>query len=154
MNEVVVERPSAHVAIIRMNRPEARNALNQAVRSGLAEHFAALGQEPDLRCIVLTGGDKVFAAGADIRDMADRSAVEIMLRNTQKLWQTVAACPKPVIAAVSGLAWGGGCELAMHADIIVAGRSASFCQPEVKVGIIRAPAAPNASTGPSASSRP
>ncbi|HQE38702.1 MAG TPA: enoyl-CoA hydratase [Zoogloea sp.] len=136
MNEVVVERPSAHVAIIRMNRPEARNALNQAVRSGLAEHFAALGQEPDLRCIVLTGGDKVFAAGADIRDMADRSAVEIMLRNTQKLWQTVAACPKPVIAAVSGLAWGGGCELAMHADIIVAGRSASFCQPEVKVGIM------------------
>ena len=136
MNEVVVERPSAHVAIIRMNRPEARNALNQAVRSGLAEHFAALGQEPDLRCIVLTGGDTVFAAGADIRDMADRSAVEIMLRNTQKLWQTVAGCPKPVIAAVSGLAWGGGCELAMHADIIVAGRSASFCQPEVKVGIM------------------
>jgi enoyl-CoA hydratase len=68
--------------------------------------------------------------------MADRGAVEIMLRNTQKLWQTVAACPKPVVAAVSGLAWGGGCELAMHADIIVAGRSASFCQPEVKVGIM------------------
>ncbi len=136
MNEVIVERPSAHVAVIRMNRPEARNALNQAVRSGLAEHFAALSQDPDVRCIVLTGGDTVFAAGADIRDMADRGAVEIMLRNTQKLWQTVAACPKPVVAAVSGLAWGGGCELAMHADIIVAGRSASFCQPEVKVGIM------------------
>jgi enoyl-CoA hydratase len=136
MNEVIVERPSAHVAIIRMNRPEARNALNQAVRSGLAGHFAALGQEPAVRCIVLTGSDKVFAAGADIRDMADRNAVEIMLRNTQKLWETVAACPKPVIAAVNGLAWGGGCELAMHADIIVAGSGASFCQPEVKVGIM------------------
>lgn len=89
-----------------------------------------------MRCIVLTGGDTVFAAGADLRDMADRGAVEIMLRNTHTLRQTIAACPKPVIAAVSGLAWGGGCELAMHADIIVAGRSASFCQPEVKVGIM------------------
>ncbi|WP_300441181.1 enoyl-CoA hydratase [Zoogloea sp.] len=136
MNEVIVERPSAHVAVIRMNRPEARNALNQAVRSGLAEHFTALSQDREVRCIVLTGGDTVFAAGADIRDMADRGAVEIMLRNTHTLWQTIAACPKPVIAAVSGLAWGGGCELAMHADIIVAGRSASFCQPEVKVGIM------------------
>ena len=103
MNEVIVERPSAHVAVIRMNRPEARNALNQAVRSGLAEHFAALSQDPDVRCIVLTGGDTVFAAGADIRDMADRGAVEIMLRNTHTLRQTIAACPKPVIAAVSGL---------------------------------------------------
>jgi enoyl-CoA hydratase/carnithine racemase len=136
MNEVVVERPAPHVAVIRMNRPEARNALNQAVRSGLAEHFAALGAEPDVRAIVLTGGDTVFAAGADLRDLADRGAIEILLRNNHLLWQAIADCPKPVIAAVNGLAWGGGCELAMHADLIVAGESATFCQPEVKVGVM------------------
>jgi len=136
MNEVVVERPAPHVAVVRMNRPEARNALNQAVRSGLAEHFAALGADPDIRAIVLTGGDTVFAAGADLRDLADRGAIEILLRNNHLLWQAIADCPKPVIAAVSGLAWGGGCELAMHADLIVAGESASFCQPEVKVGVM------------------
>ncbi|MBS0348220.1 MAG: enoyl-CoA hydratase [Proteobacteria bacterium] len=136
MNEVVVERPAPHVAVIRMNRPEARNALNQAVRSGLAEHFAALGADPDIRAIVLTGGDTVFAAGADLRDLADRGAIEILLRNNHLLWKAIADCPKPVIAAVNGLAWGGGCELAMHADLIVAGESASFCQPEVKVGVM------------------
>lgn len=136
MNEVVVERPAPHVAVIRMNRPEARNALNQAVRSGLAEHFTALGADPDVRAIVLTGGDTVFAAGADLRDLADRGAIEILLRNNHLLWQAIADCPKPVIAAVNGLAWGGGCELAMHADLIVAGENASFCQPEVKVGVM------------------
>src|SRR5574343_1281036 len=99
MNEVVVERPAPHVAVIRMNRPEARNALNQAVRSGLAEHFTALGADPDVRAIVLTGGDTVFAAGADLRDLADRGAIEIMLRQTHRLWQAIAACPTPVIAA-------------------------------------------------------
>lgn len=136
MNEVVVERPAPHVAVIRMSRPEARNALNQAVRSGLAEHFTALGADPDVRAIVLTGGDTVFAAGADLRDLADRGAIEILLRNNHLLWQAIADCPKPVIAAVNGLAWGGGCELAMHADLIVAGENASFCQPEVKVGVM------------------
>ncbi|WP_374495547.1 enoyl-CoA hydratase [Zoogloea sp.] len=136
MNEVIVERPSAHVAVIRLNRPDARNALNQAVRSGLAEQFAALGADADVRAIVLTGGERIFAAGADLRDLADRSAIEILLRQSHRLWQAIAACPKPVIAAVNGLAWGGGCELAMHADLIVAGESASFCQPEVKVGVM------------------
>ena len=136
MNEVIVERPSAHVAVIRLNRPEARNALNQAVRSGLAEQFAALGADADVRAIVLTGGERIFAAGADLRDLADRSAIDILLRQSHRLWQAIAACPKPVIAAVNGLAWGGGCELAMHADLIVAGEGASFCQPEVKVGVM------------------
>lgn len=136
MDEVIVERPAPHVAVVRLNRPEARNALNQAVRAGLAEQFAALGADPDVRAIVLTGGDSIFAAGADLRDLADRGAIEIMLRQAHRLWQAIAACPKPVIAAVNGLAWGGGCELAMHADIIVAGEGASFCQPEVKVGVM------------------
>ena len=136
MEAVIVERPSPQVAIVRLNRPEARNALNQQVRMQLAEHFTALGRDPEVRAIVLTGGDKYFAAGADLREMAEAGAIEIMLRNTHRLWGAIASCPKPVIAAVNGFAWGGGCELAMHADIIVAGEGASFCQPEVKVGIM------------------
>ncbi|AKU11834.1 enoyl-CoA hydratase [Azoarcus sp. CIB] len=136
MDAVVVERPNPQVAVVRLNRPEARNALNQQVRMQLAEHFTALGRDPEVRAIVLTGGDKYFAAGADLREMAEAGAIEIMLRNTHRLWGAIASCPKPVIAAVNGFAWGGGCELAMHADIIVAGEGSSFCQPEVKVGIM------------------
>lgn len=136
MDAVVVERPNPQVAVVRLNRPEARNALNQQVRTQLAEHFTALGRDPEVRAIVLTGGDKYFAAGADLREMAEAGAIEIMLRNTHRLWGAIASCPKPVIAAVNGFAWGGGCELAMHADIIVAGEGSSFCQPEVKVGIM------------------
>lgn len=136
MDAVVVERPNPQVAVVRLNRPEARNALNQQVRMQLAEHFTALGRDPEVRAIVLTGGDKYFAAGADLREMAEAGAIEIMLRNTHRLWGAIASCPKPVIAAVNGFAWGGGCELAMHADIIIAGEGSSFCQPEVKVGIM------------------
>jgi len=123
------------VALVRLNRPEVKNALNLVVRQKLADYFTALGSDQSVRCIVLTGGE-IFAAGADIKDMADRGAVEMMLRNTHRMWQAIADCPKPVIAAVNGYAWGGGCELAMHADIIIAGEGASFCQPEVKVGIM------------------
>jgi enoyl-CoA hydratase len=136
MSEVLLERPSEHIAVIRLNRPEARNALNMAVRQQLADAFAALGGDEATRCIVITGGEKVFAAGADLRDMVERTPVDLMLRRSEKLWQPIASCPKPVIAAVNGYALGGGCELAMHADIIVAGEGASFGQPEIKVGIM------------------
>ncbi|MFI8480347.1 enoyl-CoA hydratase [Pseudomonas sp. NPDC078700] len=136
MSETLVERPSTAVALVRLNRPEVRNALNQVVREQLAAHFTALGNDPDVRCIVLTGGEQVFAAGADIRDMAERGAMEMHLRQTHRLWAAIAQCPKPVIAAVNGFALGGGCELAMHADLIVAGQSASFAQPEVRVGVM------------------
>jgi len=136
MSAVVLEVPNPAIAVVRLNRPDARNALNQEVRELLAEHFTALTRNEAVRCIVLTGGDQFFAAGADIRAMAEAGAIEIMQRQTQRLWQAIAVCPKPVIAAVNGFAWGGGCELAMHADIIVAGEGASFCQPEVKVGIM------------------
>lgn len=136
MSEVLLEFPSPQVAVVRLNRAEVRNALNQDVREQLASHFTALGARSDIRCIILTGGDKVFAAGADIRAMADAGAIDMMLRNTHLLWQAIARCPKPVIAAVNGYAWGGGCELAMHADLIIAGESASFSQPEVKLGIM------------------
>jgi enoyl-CoA hydratase/carnithine racemase len=136
MSEVLLERPADDIAVIRLNRPEVRNALNMAVRQQLADHFAALGADEVTRCIIVTGGEKVFAAGADLRDMVDRTPVDLMMRRSEKLWQPIASCPKPVIAAVNGYALGGGCELAMHADIIIAGEGASFGQPEVRVGIM------------------
>jgi enoyl-CoA hydratase len=136
MSEVILEKPDEAIAIIRIHRPEARNALNMAVRQALADRFSELGSDETTRCIVLTGGDKVFAAGADLRDMVERTPVEMFARRSERLWQPISSCPKPVIAAVSGYALGGGCELAMHADIIIAGEGASFGQPEVRVGIM------------------
>lgn len=136
MNEVILTPPSDGVAVLTIHRPEARNALNQNVRRQLAEHFTALGDDSETRCIVLTGGEHFFAAGADLREIANVSAIDMHLRNVQRLWQAIAQCPKPVIAAVNGFALGGGCELAMHADIIVAGESAKFGQPEIRVGIM------------------
>ena len=134
MSEVLLEKPADGIAVVRLNRPEVRNALNFAVRERLAKHFADLAYDEATRCIILTGGDKVFAGGADIRDMVDRTPIEVMTR--RDLWKPIASCPKPIIAAVNGYAVGGGCELAMLADIIVAGEGASFGQPEVRVGIM------------------
>ena len=133
---VLIERPAEHVALVRINRPEARNALNMQVRQLLAEHIAKLAEERRVRCIVLTGNDKAFAAGADIKEMAGAGTIEMLQRGALRLWSSIAACPKPVIAAVNGFALGGGCELAMTCDIIIAAESAKFGQPEVKIGII------------------
>lgn len=133
---VLVERPAEGVGLVRINRPEARNALNMEVRRLLARHVTEMGEDDGTRCIVLTGNEKSFAAGADIKEMAGAGTIEMLARGTLKLWRTIAACPKPVIAAVNGFALGGGCELAMTCDIIIAGESAKFGQPEVKIGII------------------
>jgi len=136
MSDVLLEHPTESIAVIRIDRPKARNALNLEVRQLIAGHFTALGDDDTTRCIILTGGDQVFAAGADIRDMVERTSVEMFARRSERLWQPIASCPKPVIAAVNGYAFGGGCELAMHCDIIVAGEGATFAQPEVRVGIM------------------
>jgi enoyl-CoA hydratase/carnithine racemase len=133
---VLVERPAEAVALIRINRPEARNALNMEVRRLIARHLTEAGEDEAVRCVVLTGNEKSFAAGADIKEMAGAGTIDMVLRGTHKLWRTIAACPKPVIAAVNGFALGGGCELAMTCDIVIAGESAKFGQPEVKIGII------------------
>ena len=133
---VLLERPAEAVVLLRINRPEARNALNLEVRKLLARHLGEFGEDTTTRAIVLTGNDKSFAAGADIKEMAELGTIEALQRGVHKLWRTIAACPKPVIAAVSGYALGGGCELAMTCDIIIAGESAKFGQPEVKLGII------------------
>ena len=133
---VVTERPAGGVGLIRINRPEARNALNLEVRKMIGQYLTEMTDDDTVRCIVLTGNDKSFAAGADIKEMANAGTIDMLLRGTQKMWRTIYGCPKPVIAAVSGLALGGGCELAMTCDIIIAGESAKFGQPEVKIGII------------------
>lgn len=133
---VITERPAEGVGLIRINRPEARNALNLEVRKLIGQYLTEMTDDESIRCIVLTGNDKAFAAGADIKEMANASTIDMLLRGTQKMWRTIYACPKPVIAAVSGFALGGGCELAMTCDIIIAGESAKFGQPEVKIGII------------------
>lgn len=136
MSLVILEHPAQHVALLRLNRPEARNALSPELRAELRSHFTALSEASDIRAIVLTGDAKAFAAGADIRSMVEIGPGEMMTRGDDLNWGAIRHCPKPVIAAVNGYALGGGCELAMHADIIVAGESARFGQPEVKLGIM------------------
>ena len=136
MDEVLLDRPADGVARLTLNRPEVRNALSMSLRESLGKLFASLDADAAVRAIVLTGGPDVFAAGADIRDMAQRGAAEMLLRRTHVHWQAISDCAKPIIAAVNGYALGGGCELAMHCDIIVAGEGASFGQPEIRVGIM------------------
>ncbi len=133
---LLVEHPSDGIVVLRINRPQARNALNQAVRSQLAEEIARYGADPKARCLIVTGSDTVFAAGADITEMAGAGPIEVMARNTQQYWRTIMDCPKPVIAAIEGFALGGGLELALCADIIIAGEGAKLGLPEVKLGIL------------------
>ena len=133
---VLLERPEQGVALLRLNRPAVLNALNMRLREALAEHVRRLDECADTRVIVLTGNGTAFAAGADLNELAEASALEIQQRGVERHWQALAACRKPLIAAVEGYALGGGCELAMHCDLIVAGASARFAQPEIRVGVM------------------
>jgi enoyl-CoA hydratase len=121
---------------IRLNRPAARNALSTPLLRELAALLERAEHDAEVRCVVLTGGEKVFAAGADLVEMAAKDMQAVLLEERPRLFATVARFPKPIIAAVCGYALGGGCELAMHADIIIAGQSAQFGQPEINLGII------------------
>jgi len=133
---LLIEAPSPGVALLRLNRPAVRNALNLALRRALAKAFTALDLDPSVRAIVITGDQKAFCAGADLLEYVDATPLEIVARDMDRLWGAISACRKPVIAAVRGYALGGGCELSMHADIIVAGTSACFGQPEVGIGLM------------------
>lgn len=124
------------VGTVRLNRPEAMNALSPALMAELVEALEAFDRDPQIRCIVLTGSDRAFAAGADIREMADATPVELLLNQQGERWQRIRRISKPLIAAVAGYALGGGCELAMCCDLIIAADTARFGQPEVKVGIM------------------
>ena len=135
-DSLLVERPSDAIAVLRLNRPQVRNALNLDLRARLADEVTRHAADPAIRCLIITGSDTVFAAGADITVMAEADPIEIMARNQQKYWRTIMDCPKPVIAAIEGYALGGGLELALCADIIVAGEAARLGLPEVKLGIL------------------
>ncbi|MBI3368105.1 MAG: enoyl-CoA hydratase/isomerase family protein [Burkholderiales bacterium] len=130
------ERPAEGVAVLRLHRPAVLNALNLALRQALATSFARLDADPLTRVIVLAGSERAFCAGADLHEYVDASPTEILARRMDQLWGAISGCSKPVIAAVRGHALGGGCELAMHADVIVAGVGARFGQPEVLIGLM------------------
>lgn len=126
-----------HVALIRINRPEAMNALNSQVLSELSTALLGADKNDKVRCIVLTGSDKAFAAGADIKEMSEKTFVDMFMSNFfADEGDTVRATRKPIIAAVAGYALGGGCELAMMCDFIIAADTAKFGQPEINLGVV------------------
>ncbi|MBL8709912.1 MAG: enoyl-CoA hydratase [Rhodospirillaceae bacterium] len=127
----------ARVGIIRFNRPQALNALCDELVAELGRALDELEADDGIGAIVLTGSEKAFAAGADIKEMKDRGFVDVLVRDfITKGWERVALCRKPVVAAVAGFALGGGCEMAMMCDIIIAAENAKFGQPEITLGII------------------
>jgi enoyl-CoA hydratase/carnithine racemase len=134
--DLVESSRDGNVALLRLNRPEARNALSPELMEELAAELERLDPDPEVRCLVIAGSDKVFAAGADIKAMAERSFAEALRHPAAGFWRRLAAIKTPMIAAVSGYALGGGCELALACDMIVAAEGATFGQPEINLGII------------------
>jgi enoyl-CoA hydratase len=124
------------VGIVQLNRPQALNALNSALMDEVVHALAAFDKDEGVGCIVITGSEKAFAAGADIKEMANASVVAMMSSPFIGYWDAVTRVEKPIIAAVSGYCLGGGCELALACDLIVAAESARFGQPEINLGII------------------
>ncbi len=134
--DILLETPDTGVLLITLNRPEVRNALRTTTLQEIADVLDAADGDPEVRVCVITGGDKVFAAGADIKEMAGTGAVDMIDDPRHACRGRIDRFSKPLIAAVNGYALGGGCELAMQADIVIAGEDARFGQPEVNLGII------------------
>lgn len=135
-DELILITREEPIAVVQLNRPQALNALNGAVMKQVTDTLDELDHDEAIRCIVITGNERAFAAGADIKDMAQASPVEMLSRNWIAYWDRIKKVSKPIIAAVSGYALGGGCELAMACDIIIASESAQFGQPEINLGVM------------------
>jgi enoyl-CoA hydratase len=135
-DELVLTAPDGPVGVVTMNRPAQLNALAVPLMSQVAAALEAFDADAAIRAMVLTRGTRVFAAGADLKEMADASAVDMLLQERIGHWDRIRRLRKPVIAAVAGYALGGGCELAMLCDLIVAGDNSRFGQPEINVGLI------------------
>jgi enoyl-CoA hydratase/carnithine racemase len=136
MTELVLEERHEAVAVLRLNRPDARNALSPELMAELGATLDRLDHDDAVRAIVLAGSDEIFAAGADIRALRERSFEDALFHPAAGFWKRVGSCRSPLIAAVSGFALGGGCELALACDMIVADEKAEFGQPEITLGII------------------
>ncbi|MBR9882490.1 MAG: 2,3-dehydroadipyl-CoA hydratase [Oceanospirillales bacterium] len=136
LNHLLTDASSDGVLTIQLHRPESLNALNTALLSELADTLDHAASDTLIGAVVITGDSRAFAAGADIREMADLDMVGVMNDPRPLHWARISAFPKPIVAAVNGFALGGGCELVMHADIVIASRDARFGQPEIKLGII------------------
>ncbi len=136
MSELILKRTDGHVGIATLNRPEVLNALSVELMDMLIDVLEGFDRDENIYVIVLAGSERAFAAGADIGEMAEASVVQMSERNNLARWKRIAAVRKPIIAAVSGYALGGGCELSMHCDMIVASETAQFGQPEINIGVI------------------
>ncbi|HEY3241905.1 MAG TPA: enoyl-CoA hydratase-related protein, partial [Phycisphaerae bacterium] len=136
MSDLVLTRSEDHVGVVTLNRPDVLNALSLETMQQLVAALEACDNDPQIRVIVLTGGEKVWAAGADIGDMMEATVFEMYHRNQFARWERIKRISKPIVGAVAGYALGGGCELAMLCDILVASETAKFGQPEINIGII------------------
>jgi len=134
--DIRISHPATGVVQLTLHRPDVRNALRTQTLAEIAVELTAATSDDAIRAVVLTGGLQFFAAGADVREMAQLGPLELLMHERQRHWRTIATFPKPLIAAVCGYALGGGCELALACDLIVAGSNAQFGQPEVNLGII------------------
>jgi len=132
----IVVETKGRVGIMRLNRPQALNALNKALIDELSRAVEDFDADDKIGCMLVTGNEKAFAAGADIKEMADKPFIEAYLGDFVSNWNAIAEARKPIVAAVAGFALGGGCELAMQADIVIAADTAKFGQPEIKLGVI------------------
>jgi enoyl-CoA hydratase len=134
--EHILVESRGRVGVIRLNRPQALNALNAKLKAELAAAIDAFEADDNIGCMLITGSEKAFAAGADIKEMADKSFIDAFMGNFAGSWDRAAHARKPIVAAVAGFALGGGCELAMQCDLIIAADNAKFGQPEIKLGVI------------------
>jgi enoyl-CoA hydratase len=132
----VTEQYAPFIALIQLNRPKELNALNTQLMLEVRDTLQQLDKNDQVRVIIITGNEQAFAAGADIKQMADKSAIDMLMIDQFSTWDQIRKTRKPIIAAVSGFALGGGCELAMTCDMIIASESAKFGQPEIKIGVM------------------
>src|SRR5688572_1883759 len=133
---LLTEQNAPGVALIQLNRPKELNALNLQLMQELRDTLQQLDKNDSVRVIIITGNEQAFAAGADIKQMADKSAIDMLTIDQFSTWDQIRKTKKPIIAAVSGFALGGGCELAMTCDMIIASETAKFGQPEIKIGVM------------------
>jgi enoyl-CoA hydratase len=135
-DDLILVETDGHVGVVRFNRPKVLNALNPALMTQLASQLEAFDKDPDIYVIVLTGDDRAWAAGADIGDMAEQTAISMYERDQFATWERIKRIKKPIVAAVSGWALGGGCELMMTCDVVIASETATIGQPEINIGVM------------------